>query len=108
MDKLIAAALILPLGSAGALAQTMDVSGYRSIEDIDVVVASGETVGEIEKILIDGSGTPVAAVVEINDGFLNLGDTEVVVNLSDLTWEDGQYSTALTEGQIESLPVWDD
>ncbi|MFP7675708.1 PRC-barrel domain-containing protein [Marivita sp. S0852] len=104
MKRLIAAALALPLAGA-AIAQT---SQYTEVDDIDVVGANGQLVGEIETILIDGSGMPAAMVVEVDDGFLDIGDTEVIVPMDALTWDNGRYTTTMTSEDMETLPVWDD
>jgi len=88
-------------------AQTMDITGFRSVDDADVMGQSGDKIGEIEEILVDGSGNPVAAVIEVG-GFLDLGSDDVVIMLSDMTFENGAFRTAMTEGQLQSLPAWDD
>ena len=108
MRPILAAALIAPLGAA-ATAQTMDITDYQAIQDVEVVTeADGQEVGEIEEVLVDGTGEVVAAVVEVDDGFLDLGDSDVVIQLDDLTWNGGEFTTSLTEGQMQSLPTWDD
>ncbi|WP_116087047.1 PRC-barrel domain-containing protein [Tropicimonas sp. IMCC34011] len=107
MKSIMIAALSLPLATA-AMAQSADISGYTEIDDIDVIGADGEEVGEIENVLVDDSGVPVAYVVEINDGFLDLGDSDVVIGFDALTWENGHYTTTMTSGEVEALPVWDD
>src|SRR5699024_7965062 len=88
---------IIPLALAGALAvpaaaQTVDTNSLREISDIDLVSSDGERIGEVEDALIDASGMPVAVSVEINDGFLNLGDEDVILMVDQLTFENGQYT----------------
>jgi len=107
MRALLVAALSFPL-AATSEAQTADISGYTDIEEFEVVGTNGERVGEVETVLIDASSTPTALVLEVDDGFLDLGDTEVVVELDALSWENGKYTTTLTSEDVEGLPVWDD
>ena len=90
-----------------AFAQTMDISGLGSVEDANITGQSGEKIGEIEEFLVDESGNPVAAAIEVG-GFLNITSDEVVIMLDDLTYEGGAYTTSLSSGQLESLPAWDD
>ncbi|PYE80618.1 PRC-barrel domain-containing protein [Pseudoroseicyclus aestuarii] len=107
MKSLMIAALALPLAGAAA-AQTADPSTYTQIENQNVLGADGTEVGEIEAVLVDGSGSPAAVVVEIDDGFLDLGDTEVIITLDALNWDGKDYTTSMTEADVENLPVWDD
>ncbi|WOI58052.1 PRC-barrel domain-containing protein [Palleronia sp. LCG004] len=107
MKSLMIAALTLPLAGA-ALAQSADVSSYTDVDGLEIMGADNDEVGEIETVLVDGSGQPVAFVVEVDDGFLDLGDTEVVMNVDDLTWDGDQYTTEMTADEVEQLPTWDD
>ncbi len=107
MRTITLSALSLILVAGAASAQTMDISSLTSIDDADVVNADGDKIGEIEEVLVDDSGTPVAAVVEVG-GILDIGDEDIVISLEDLSYEDGDYATTLTEEQLEELPEWDD
>ena len=107
MKRLMIAALTLPLAGA-AFAQDAGVANYTEVDDVRIVGQDGERVGEIEGVLLDGSGKPAAYVVEVEDGFLDLGDTEVVIGIDDLTWDAGRYTTSMSEDQMKALPVWDD
>ncbi|WP_240758147.1 PRC-barrel domain-containing protein [Palleronia sediminis] len=88
-------------------AQTMDISNLRSIDDADLYGPEGNKIGEVEEILVDETGTPVAAAIEFG-GFLDIGDDDVVIMLEDMTYENGNFSTSLTEDQLGQLPSWDD
>ncbi|MBM2293529.1 PRC-barrel domain-containing protein [Sulfitobacter pseudonitzschiae] len=107
LKSLIVAAFTLPLASV-AIAQTANVSGYTDIDDIDVIGSDGGKIGEVETVLVDDAGMPVAVVVEINDGFLDLGDSDVIMQMDTLTWKDGRYATTMTSDDISGLPMWDD
>src|SRR5690625_4979458 len=104
--------MMIPLALAGAMAlpasaQT-DFQSLREINDIDVVSQDGEQIGEIEDVLIDETGKPVAVAVDLDTGFLDLGDDDVIVSIDDLTYENGRYITNLTADQVEALPRYDD
>lgn len=107
LKSLVIAALTLPLANV-AIAQTADVSSYTDIDDIDVVGSDSNKIGEVETVLVDDTGMPVAMVVEVNDGFLDLGDSDVIMQMNELTWEDGRYTTTMTSEDISGLPMWDD
>jgi len=107
LKSLVIAALTLPLANV-AIAQTADVSSYTDIDDIDVVGSDSNKIGEVETVLVDDTGMPVAMVVEVNDGFLDLGDSDVIMQMNELTWEDGRYTTTMTSEDISGLPIWDD
>lgn len=108
-----ALSVILMAGAASAQtmdtapAQTMDTASLHSIDDADVMGPDGKQIGEVEQILVDDSGMPVAAVVEAG-GFLDMGDEDIVVPLEELAFENGNYTTEMTEEQLTQLPKWDD
>lgn len=110
-----------------ALAQTLDKQTLREldddesdilyqgrtveqIEDMDVVGSGGERIGEIEEVLANADNEIVAVVVEFDEGFLDLGEREVVMPVDRLQFgEDGsQVATTLSEDDLRSLEVWDD
>ena len=101
----LALAVALP---AGLAAQTiLDVGSLTDIEEIDVVTADGESLGEIEAVLVDDSGRPAAVSVEVG-GFLGLGDSDRVIPVDRLTFQDGDYTIDITRDEVENLPQWDD
>ncbi len=105
---ILARVAALGLLAGPAFAQSVvDVSSLRSIDDVDVHNAAGEEFGEVEEVLIDQAGTPVAVVIELG-GVLGIGDEDVVVPFSAMTWQNGVYVTTLTEADIEALPRYDD
>jgi sporulation protein YlmC with PRC-barrel domain len=78
------------------------------IEDMNVVDASGETIGEVEEVL--GStpdGEPMALSIEVG-GFLGIGSRDAIVMLDQVTLVDGEIVLDMTREQIEGLPVWED
>lgn len=80
----------------------------EELEDTNVVTSVGEVVGEVEDVLVDPSGRPVALTVGVG-GLLGLGGREVVVGLRQLRRDRaGLVSRASTTEQFEALPTWED
>jgi hypothetical protein len=115
MTRLILAAV---LGLAGpALAQTgqegggtvdnRDATFLQSAEDMDVVTADGDKIGEIEEILVDNTGVPAGFLLEIG-GFLGLGESDVSVPLDALSWDGTAYVSKMTVEQLEALAPFDE
>ncbi|WP_292288416.1 PRC-barrel domain-containing protein [Marivita sp.] len=115
MTRLILAAV---LGLAGpVLAQTGEEGGgtvdsrdatfLQSVEDMDVVTADGDKIGEIEEILVDNTGVPAGFLLEVG-GFLGLGDSDVSVPLDALAWDGTAYVSKMTLEQLEALAPFDE
>lgn len=66
---------------------------------------SGDSIGEIETLILDEDGQTVAAIVGVG-GFLGLGEKRIAVNLKSLqaSWTDGQVELAIsaTREQIDN------
>lgn len=116
---LAAATLALP-GAALAQAQNQPTtqsqqqaatggSQFQDVDDLAVVTRDGKRLGEIENVLVDGSGT-MAYVVEIEDGFLGMNETEVVVPADQLSFDsqNRSFSTGMSESDIKGLQTWED
>ena len=119
------AALALALAPLAAAAQQgLDVATLEEAEDDDLVVqpfgvtvddiddmdlmnADGEEIGEIEEVLLDAGGQPVAVSVEVDD-FLGMGEREVVFALDQLQLADDDFVTSVDKATVEALPEWDD
>lgn len=76
------------------------------VEDMEVVNAAGETIGEVDEVLATPAGEIVALSVE-SGGFLGIGDDEVVISLDQVQLKDGKLLTQLTEDELRTLPRWD-
>jgi hypothetical protein len=103
----------LPLVVAGAiagpaLAQQTTLEVLRDITQARVLAPTGAEIGEIDDVLVNESGTPVAVSVEVDDDFLELDGQERVFLLDRLVWQGGNYVTDLTPAEIGTLPRHDD
>jgi hypothetical protein len=77
------------------------------LEDMDLKTAAGEEIGEVEEVLMDGSGQPVALAIEV-DELLDLDDEERVFRLDQLRLDGDDLVTDLSNSEIEALPAWDE
>jgi sporulation protein YlmC with PRC-barrel domain len=77
------------------------------LEDMDIFGAGDEQIGEIEDVLIDASGNAVALVIE-TEGFLGIGDEDVVVGFDQVELLGDRFVTGLSEDQLEEMPEWED
>ncbi len=77
------------------------------LDDYDVIGSTGEKIGEVEDFLADASGESVAVLIE-TEGFLGIGDEDVIVTLDQLELVDGKLQINLTEEELDALPKWDD
>jgi len=119
----LAAAVVL-LGAPTLVLAQQSVSDLSEIEDDDLVVqpfnrtvddledmdlenAAGEEIGEVDEVLMDGTGQPVALAIEIDD-LLDLDDEDRVFRLDQVRLDGDDLVTDLSNSEIETLPVWDD
>jgi hypothetical protein len=101
-----AAAQDAEVGSAGPV-DTRDGTYLQTVEDIDIVNADGDKIGEVEEILIDSDGIPAGFLIEIG-GFLGLADSDVRLPLDALVWNGVHYVSKMTEDQLENLRPFDE
>ena len=76
------------------------------LEDMDLFGPTGEQIGEVEEVLAGADGQPAAFAVETEE-LLGLGGKEVVLAFDRVELVD-RLTTFLDEGEIETLPEWDD
>lgn len=76
------------------------------LEDMELVGANGEEIGEVEEVLADSSEQPAAVVVEAG-GFLGIGEKSVLIGLDRLTLTGDRLVTQMTKEEIEALPEWE-
>jgi len=76
------------------------------IDDMNVVNAQGEKIGEVEDVLVDQqSGKAVAVTVEMG-GFLGIGEKHYVLDMSKLTPKDKVFQTTMTKEELKQQPEW--
>jgi hypothetical protein len=77
------------------------------IEELNLIDAEGNSLGDIEGVLADASGKPVAIAAEVG-GIAGIGDKGVVIGLDQLRVAGGAATTTLSKEQLMALPEWDD
>ena len=105
MRKAMAALALI--GTASVASAQTDGVQYMSVEDMEIVNAAGEQIGEIEEILVGQDGMLAAYLVEIG-GFLGMGEHEVALPMDALSFAGDRFQTDMTKDQLEALPEWDD
>lgn len=115
---------------AGAQAQDLDIDGLRALDDDrddvryqDVTLSrledmqvsrDGRVIGEVEEILGDASGEPVALVIELEDeledALLDGRDHEFVIALDqvEMDVEGRRVEVSLDDQALIALPRWQD
>lgn len=99
-----ATAPVLKEADDDVMVQSFNMSA-SDLEDADLVDASGNEIGDIETVLVDASGAPVAVAAEVG-GFLGMGEKTVVINLDQLQLKDDEVVTVLTKEQLGALTPW--
>ena len=88
------------------MVQPFNVS-VDDLEDMELYGPGGEEIGEVEEVLADGSGQPVAVAAEVG-GFLGVGERSVTIGLDQLRLDGEHLVSGLTKEQLEALPEWED
>ncbi|EKV28098.1 hypothetical protein C882_1099 [Caenispirillum salinarum AK4] len=85
-----------------------DEDVFRDLTGFDIYGPGEEQVGEIAAVLADASNRVVGFVVE-TEGFLDIGDREVIVPLERLEIgpQNDTFITGVTEDELEALPQWE-
>jgi hypothetical protein len=97
--------------SAGLEGQeTERLIGSDKVEGTNVVRPNGETIGEIERIMIDKRSGQVAYAVMSFGGFLGMGEDFYPLPWSMLTYDENLdgYVVDLTDEQLRSAPKLND
>ena len=97
-------------GSVNYYAKTDGAWRASKLIGAKVVNSAGETVGDINEIVLDGSGKATAAVIGVG-GFLGLGEHEVAVNFESLKVArdaNGKAKVTLnvTKHSLKAAPQW--
>jgi hypothetical protein len=76
------------------------------LDGMDIETPDGETVGEVESVLMTPDGEPVAVTSGVG-GFLGMGQRTVVIQLQELQQQEDRLVTQLSREQIEALETRD-
>ena len=115
---ILAAAILGMAGTAqaqtGTLVEADDAARVEpfnltvdQVEDLDLIDAKGERIGEIDEVLMTPEGQITAVSAEVG-GFLGVSDKDVLIEIDQLTLGENGLVTNLTKEQLEALPTWDD
>ncbi len=122
-ERRLAAALVLALSAAPAAAQTQAPAAAPSGEAIEQVPSNqvvavlglavkgdaGKEIGRIVDVLVDRTGAPRAAVIDVG-GFLGMGSRKVAVEWPALRFVMGKAAAAtlaIPSAMIKSAPAYD-
>ena len=75
------------------------------LDDYDVYGVGGEEIGEVDDVLVDQTGQPVALAIEVG-GFLGVGGKEVIVPLEQISVQSERVILDMSREQIEALEEW--
>ena len=84
----------------------MRQSTVDDVEDMTIYGAGGEEVGEVDAVLVDGSGQAVAIAADVG-GFLGMGERDVVIGLDRLSRNQDRLTVTMSKEEIEALPEFD-
>jgi sporulation protein YlmC with PRC-barrel domain len=88
------AATMTPAGSGGFITQAQ-MGQYRAskLVGVNIYNNSDENIGEVNELIVDGSGKAVAVVVGVG-GFLGIGEKNVALPFEQVKWTDTARQTA--------------
>jgi hypothetical protein len=88
--------------------ETTNLIGSDKVEGTDVYSAGGESIGSIERIMIDKISGKVAYAVMSFGGFMGIGEDYYPVPWSQLTYDTnlGGYRTNITKEQLDRAPKY--
>ena len=88
--------------------ETSNLIGSDKVEGTDVYGPGGESVGSIERVMIDKISGKVAYAVMSFGGFMGIGEDYYPVPWSQLTYDTslGGYRTNITKEQLDRAPKY--
>lgn len=84
-------------------------TGQTISNDMKIVDAVGDEIGNVKEVLVNESNTAAAVVVEV-DNYADLNDKQLVVDLDRATLDADQERivVAMSADQLRSLPEWNE
>ncbi len=101
-------------GSAALREATGEVAAPRfnrsstELEDMNLLSDTGEEIGEVERVLVDGNGQPAAVTAEVG-GYLGVGQKVVAIGFDRLRLEgedEPDLATTLTREELQEMQAW--
>jgi hypothetical protein len=94
-------------GSADTYTMVLEDRRVQPILGREVRGSSGEDMGRIVDVIVDGRGRPRAAIIDFG-GFLGVGSRKIVVDWNALhfTSDNGPVGVALTRDQVKAAPEY--
>ena len=93
---------------AGEVNVTPFSMSSTEVEDMNVLSNTGEEIREVERVLVDENGQPVAVTAEVG-AFLGVGRRVVVIGLDRLELkgdDEPDVATSYTKEELRGLPTW--
>lgn len=75
------------------------------LDDVEVVGADGEEIGDVENVMFDAEGKILAVIAEVG-GFWDIGDTHVSVPWDQVEVGDGSIAVPVTEENVEEFSIF--
>jgi hypothetical protein len=94
-------------GAADTYTMVLDDHRVQPILGREVRGSSGEDMGRIVDVIVDGRGRPRAAIIDFG-GFLGVGSRKIVIdwNALQFTSDNGPVGLALTRDQVKAAPEY--
>ena len=91
----------------GSMDVTYQGISAKQMKDAKIVNPSGDTIGSVDKVLVDKSNQ-IAAVTTNVGGFIGIGGKEVVIPVKDLKYDatNKKFTSSLTKDEVKGLPEW--
>lgn len=91
----------------GSMDVTYQGISAKQMKDAKIVNPSGDTIGSVDKVLVDKSNQ-IAAVTTNVGGFIGIGGKEVVIPVKDLKYDaaNQKFTSSLTKDEVKGLPEW--